>query len=76
MEKITTIVDGFTQLAKKTVGMPNEEVELTATLRERVCNGCIVDNNPVLFEGKCTKCGCVMAAKWRAINAKCPIGKW
>lgn len=76
MENIVTIADGFAQLALKKVGMPNEEVELMAMLRERVCNGCVVNANPVLVEGKCTKCGCTMAAKWRALNATCPLNKW
>jgi hypothetical protein len=76
MENPLNIVDGFANLALKKVGMPNEEVELMATLRKRICESDIERGNPMLVDGKCTKCGCVMEAKWRALNAKCIIGKW
>lgn len=76
MDNIITIAEGYGNLARKAVGMPNEEVELMCVLRERLCNGCVDRGNPVLVEGKCTKCGCVMAAKWRATSSTCPLGKW
>lgn len=70
------IAEGYANLARKKMGFAKEEVEATAALRARTCNDCTDGGNPVLVNGKCTKCGCVMEAKWRALNAKCIIGKW
>ena len=70
------IAEGYINLARKKVGVANVNIEEIAAERERICIGCTDGRNQVLVEGKCTKCGCVMEAKWRARNANCIIGKW
>jgi hypothetical protein len=70
------IAEGYTNLARKKIGFAKPDIEQIAVLRENVCNTCTDGGNRVLVSGKCTKCGCVMEAKWRALNAKCIIGKW
>ena len=36
-----------------------------------ICNAC--DDN---MSGVCKHCGCVLAAKTKAEESECPIGKW
>lgn len=77
--EVTNIIEGHANLALKKLGMPNEEVELMATLRERICRTQCTANNGDTFlnnEDRCTACNCKMEAKWRAIGAKCPVGTW
>lgn len=79
MSNIINIVEGTVNLALKNVGLPNEEVELMATLRERICKTQCTFNQGKTYlneNDKCNACGCNMKAKWRATDAKCILGAW
>jgi hypothetical protein len=76
MDKLSTIAEGFKNLALNEIGLPNDKAEELAEAREVICNSCFKDGNPVLVEGRCTLCNCIMQAKWRAVNAVCPLKKW
>ena len=41
--------------------------------RGKICDDCDLRHG---FLPVCTKCGCVIPAKIRLENQKCPIGKW
>lgn len=79
MSRIINILDGNANLLLKKVGLPNEEVELLATLREGICTKQCAFNQGKTYlteEKKCAACGCHMDVKWRAIEAKCILGAW
>jgi len=76
MSELTNIIEGYTNLLRGKLGVSNDEVEKLAELRLDVCNSCVVDGQPVLQQGRCTRCNCVMAAKTRSLTAKCPLRKW
>ena len=76
---VLNIIDGNVNLALKKVGLPKEEVELMASLRESICRKQCKANNGSTYlneNDKCTACGCNMQAKWRAPEAKCIVGAW
>ncbi|MFN7703454.1 MAG: hypothetical protein ACK5OS_02440 [Chryseotalea sp.] len=75
--EVSNIVEGYTALLLKKAGISNQEVEQLASLRLELCHSCKRENEQdTLVNGRCTLCGCVMAAKARALNAKCPVNKW
>jgi hypothetical protein len=76
MSEITNIIEGYTNLLRSKAGISNAEVEQLAQLRLDACGKCVENDQLVLQEGRCTKCGCVMAAKTRSLTAKCPLRKW
>jgi len=43
-----------------------------------VCKDCEFNNTPnaVSFSSRCKECGCVLEAKSRVENGKCPRDKW
>jgi len=73
---LAQMAEGYYNLMKKGVGVANEEVEQLAALRMDQCNTCENNGRPTLVGGKCTLCGCLMSAKTRSLNAKCPLKKW
>ncbi len=70
------IVEGHINLARKKLGIANQEVEQLAALRLAHCGACKINGNPGLIDGRCSVCKCVMEAKARVLTAKCPVGKW
>jgi hypothetical protein len=76
MSEIKQIAEGYWNLLRKKTGYTNAEVEQLANLRLDHCGICQVNNQPGLVNGRCILCNCVMESKARAINAKCPVGKW
>jgi hypothetical protein len=65
------IISGFSNLARKKIGVADKKVEYTATGRMIICKGCEYRKG-----NRCGKCGCFLEAKTRAKTAKCPEGKW
>ena len=45
----------------------------TVEKRANICDACDIRHG---FLPICTECGCVIPAKIRLENQKCPIGKW
>jgi len=45
----------------------------TVEKRANICDACDLRHG---FLPICTECGCVIPAKIRLENQKCPIGKW
>lgn len=71
--EIKNIAVGFLNLAKKELGVADEEVEKVAVWRYVKCLQCDKQNKE---DKTCTICGCFMPAKVRAPESTCPIGRW
>lgn len=71
--ELQNIAEGFINLAKKHLGVANEEVEKLAIWRYSKCLQCDEQNKENLA---CKVCGCHTPAKVRASEASCPIGRW
>lgn len=69
MSKVSNIADGFLHLIFK-----NEKVEEKAKERALICSDC--DYLEPDYVPTCGVCGCVIAAKTRAKNDKCPKNYW
>lgn len=66
---------GFGQMAKSLVKTAADLATGGVTdpkERMEVCNSCPFKGD----DGRCGKCGCVLAAKTRVKKATCPIGRW
>lgn len=81
---LSNIIAGWANLA-----FPSERVEKIAMQRAEICAKCpfavmmngthtiTVDGKSTNVRGmKCDKCGCPLSAKIRALEDRCPIGKW
>ncbi len=70
MFQIEKVFSGFKNLI-----FPNEEIELLAESRLKICFEC-----PLRVDNKCDKskggCGCYLSAKVRSPNSNCPKKKW
>ena len=66
MSKLKEIIDGWGNYV-----FPNPKIEIAAKARARICSDCMYNDG-----SKCTKCGCVLAAKTRSPNSVCPLKKW
>lgn len=70
LEKLGQIFQGWSNLIFK-----SKEVEDIALPRIEICSTC-----PVRTDGFCDPlkggCGCIIEAKARCIECKCPKGKW
>lgn len=85
-KEVKNIVDGFTELAKDTVGLVDEETKEMAVKRFRHCVSCTVRTNSVCDQykeginietGESTfGCGCILNAKTLAKDSECPLKKW
>jgi hypothetical protein len=59
-----------------------QDVEIIAEKRMSICEGCVnldTNGNHCLVPGTqpcCSKCGCKLAWKTRALSSECPIGNW
>jgi hypothetical protein len=70
LEKLSQIYEGWKNLV-----FENPEVEKVAIPRLEICAKC-----PIRTNGACDSskggCGCVVSAKARCLDCKCPKGKW
>ena len=74
---IPQIIEGHFYKALSKTSLAHTEVETLADQRMKICHACTKDDKPCLNESKrCCRCNCDMEAKTRAINSKCPLGKW
>lgn len=74
---IPQIIEGHFYKALSKTPLANTEVETLADMRMKICVACTKDDKPCLNEAnRCCRCNCDMEAKTRAINSKCPLGKW
>ena len=56
---------------------PTEEQSIIAEQRLEVCINCEYNENSLLFNMKCSKCGCPISKKiFSPKKGSCPIGKW
>jgi hypothetical protein len=82
--KLQNIIAGWANLA-----FTDPNVEQVAIKRAEICAQCpkaemvggihtiVVDNKTTQVRGlKCTECGCPISAKIRAMQDRCPLGKW
>lgn len=72
MSKLYDISNGFSNLAKDKLGLLNKEEVTRNEKRMNICNEC--EFKTAL--GRCGKCGCILAAKTKCDECKCPIDKW
>jgi hypothetical protein len=72
MSKADDIIDGFSNLAKDKLGLLKKEEITRNEKRMGICNKCPHKTS----SGRCSKCGCVLAAKTKCDKCKCPIGLW
>lgn len=72
--KIYEIGEGWINLAKKQLGIADTEVESLAANRLALCLTCKFYNSFTMTCGG--GCGCVIAAKTRSIESKCPLNVW
>ena len=73
ISKFPEIVDGW-----KNIIFPDDKVEEMAYQRLEICKGCDKNSTPdkVNFKSYCKGCGCVLTAKARSPQSKCPLDKW
>jgi hypothetical protein len=64
MREINNIFTGFKNLILNTK-VPGEKRRL------KICSRC-----PSRKKFTCGECGCILAAKVKAPNSKCPLNKW
>lgn len=69
-KKINEIVNGWKNLAIK-----DEEIERIAKHRLSICNTCEHKETMIGLE-VCGHCHCVLEAKARSLESKCPEKKW
>jgi hypothetical protein len=65
LSKIGEIAEGYANLV---LG----QNETLYAKRIEICKTCPMMNK----NGTCGKCGCLLQAKLRTENGKCPVGKW
>ena len=66
------IAEGFTNLAKKKIGLYEDDVEAMFDARMKVCGPCPSRSD----KNRCLECGCILSAKARSKTSDCPLGKW
>jgi len=73
ISKFPEIVNGW-----KNMIFPNDKVEALAYKRLEECISCDQNSTPktVDFKSYCKNCGCLLAAKARSMESKCPLNKW
>lgn len=70
-EDVKNIKEGVSNAIKHVLNSSDPDVEALAGLRMSVCNTCNLRKGP-----RCSKCGCILKFKTRAVNAHCPVNKW
>lgn len=70
-QKFKDMVIGYTNLLKKKANVADQEIEELAKMRYSVCLKCPENKGET-----CGACGCVLAAKVRALETNCPKMKW
>lgn len=68
----SSIVHGAAGLAKAALGLDQATPEQIEQ-RQATCKGCEFSGGVI---NRCSKCGCVIAAKVRLKGEHCPVGKW
>ena len=68
-EMARNVVKSMIEAAKNPVPATNDVFER----RIGICKGCDYFDDK---RNRCKKCGCLLAAKLRVRNARCPVGKW
>jgi len=73
ISKFPEIVDGWKNLV-----FSNDKMEALAYQRLEDCKGCDQNSTPgeVKLKSYCKSCGCVLAAKARSPESKCPLDRW
>lgn len=64
MSKLQEIIDGWSNLI-------TDDFKEEAERRAKICSTC--DKNVL---NVCKSCGCILSAKTRSPNSKCPESKW
>jgi hypothetical protein len=72
MSKVEEIAGGFKNLLRSKLNLTTEEEEILFKTRRKVCDACPSNKDNLT----CSTCGCVLAAKVRAINTECPEKHW
>lgn len=54
----------------------DSKIEKLSKYRMDICTPCDEKGSYLSFIPKCNQCGCVLAAKTRSKEAKCPLNKW
>lgn len=72
------IIEGHINKALSATPLASTEIEALSAQRITHCNECKHDDGSSCLSPSqtCCRCGCDMQAKTRAVNAKCPVGKW
>ena len=68
---LRNIAEGYLNLIKKGFRVTNKDVEDLSRWRTNICKECENKENVI-----CKLCGCILAAKTRVLEEKCPIDKW
>lgn len=69
-QNLKNIIEGYSNLATKN----NEHIERIASIRQVICDEC--DSNSRSLVPYCKECGCIIKAKIRSEDSKCPLRKW
>ena len=72
MNKAKEIASGFGNLLRSKLNLTTEEEETLFNARRKICDECPLNKDNLT----CSRCGCVLSAKVRAINTSCPDGNW
>ena len=65
-------MNGFSNLAKSKLGLLSKKQSKLYAERMAICQDC--EFKTAL--GRCGKCGCVLTAKTKCDECKCPVDKW
>jgi hypothetical protein len=68
---IGNIVKGWFNVAREQLGVLPSDIKDMSESRLSVCNDCTKRLGFI-----CGVCGCVLTAKTKVVNEKCPIGEW
>lgn len=72
MSKAKEILSGYAGLLKSKVGLSSEQENEIAEARLDICSKCPYGTG----RSTCKRCGCVLKAKARCMECKCPEKKW
>jgi len=72
MSKLDDIANGYGNLAKDKLGLLTKKQSKLFSNRMAICQACEFKTEL----GRCRKCGCVLTAKTKCEDCKCPADKW
>lgn len=75
---LSSITEGYINLIKSGIGIADINIEKLATKRKMLCSICPNNSTQKIVSliSHCKICGCLLEAKTRVVEEKCPDNKW